>query len=627
MTAIPRSNADFGAFTIKAAIGLILFLFALFLAILTLSMLREQQDAEKRGEDRALSASQVVATNARWITELSRQALGRIDAALGPDIESSAAATAILIRQAVASLPGNVKAYVIAPDGRTLFSTDPNLKPIDVRDREYFAALAAGAPSYTSALMVSRLDGAQIFAFSKRLERNGSFAGAAVLSFDVVILKEVWELLAVDGISTVSLIRDDGQLIARYPPADGPLDLSKYVLFTDYLKANDVGTYPAVSPADGVTRIVGYRRVPGTDIIAVSSISTDSAFALFGRNVVLTLAFAVPGALGLAAAVIWIVRLLRSDQRQRARLVEALDLNRMLVRDTHHRVKNNLQAIMSMLRMHDLPAGMKQDLQARISAMSAVHEHLYQLDQVSEVDALALIPGIVEPIRRSFDSSAIVDYDIDPLLIDRDQATPLALLVSEVVTNALKYAYGPGEAGRIVLSLKLVDGREMVLSVRDFGQRIRSGYGAVRAGDAADPGHGHAARRPLVLQFRRRDAVRSAHACEGLAGTGCHRPRRPVAGHRARSRHRLKRMPPARPEQMFQKPAAEERGQRASGFGARPSARQSASPGRARRGGRTRLANNREMAPSRRYLGQIGCGKSLGEEYVSPCEGRGLRDQ
>jgi two-component sensor histidine kinase len=113
---------------------------------------------------------------------------------------------------------------------------------------------------------------------------------------------------------------------------------------------------------------------------------------------------------------------------------------------------------------------MKQDLQARISAMSAVHEHFYRLDQFSEVDAMTLIPGIVEPIRLSFDSTAIIDYDIDALLIDRDQATPLALLVSEVMTNALKYAYGPGESGRIVLSLKLVDGREMVLSVRDFGR-------------------------------------------------------------------------------------------------------------------------------------------------------------
>ena len=133
-----------GTFTLRAATALSVVLFALFLIVLLFSILREQSDAQRRAEDRALAASQVVATNARWISELSRQALGRIDEALGPDIEHNAAATAALISDAIANLPGNVKAYVVAADGRTLFSTDPNVKPIDVRDREYFAALAEG---------------------------------------------------------------------------------------------------------------------------------------------------------------------------------------------------------------------------------------------------------------------------------------------------------------------------------------------------------------------------------------------------------------------------------------------------------------------------------------------------
>ena len=111
------------------------------------------------------------------------------------EIEPNAAATAALISDAIANLPGNVKAYVVAADGRTLFSTDPNVKPIDVRDREYFAALANGAYWYTSSLLVSRLDGTQIFVFSKRLERNKEFVGAAIISFDVVLLKEIWESL------------------------------------------------------------------------------------------------------------------------------------------------------------------------------------------------------------------------------------------------------------------------------------------------------------------------------------------------------------------------------------------------------------------------------------------------
>jgi two-component sensor histidine kinase len=462
-------KSDRSSFTIKAAAGLIVFLFLLFLMMLAISILREKRDAETRAGDRALAASQVVAINARWIAELSRQALGRIDEALGLDIEVNIASTEVLIREAVNGLPGNVKAYVVAADGRTLFSTDPDVRPIDVRDREYFSALATGAPWYTSSLLVSRLDGAQIFVFSKRLMRDQKFAGAVIISFDVELFKEVWESLDLDQISTVSLFRNDGQLVARYPLAPGPLDLSDYVLFAKYLKEGDSGTYPALSPADSVERVVGYRRVPGTPFVALASVSTDSALALFRRNTLITLLFALPTALALFGAIVWILRLLRSDQIRRAELVEALDLNRMLVRDTHHRVKNNLQAIMSMVRMHGLPEQLKTDLQLRITAMSAVHEHLYRLDTFSEVSAQSLVPAIIDRLIESFNHLAEVTYDIDPLVLDRDHATPLALLINELVTNSLKYAFPDGRKGKISASLKRDASGNVVLTISDNG--------------------------------------------------------------------------------------------------------------------------------------------------------------
>jgi two-component system, sensor histidine kinase PdtaS len=113
----------------------------------------------------------------------------------------------------------------------------------------------------------------------------------------------------------------------------------------------------------------------------------------------------------------------------------------MLVRDTHHRVKNNLQAIMSMIRMHSLPPDMKMDLQARIAAMSAVHEHLYRLDRFVEVDAAELVPDLIGSLLAGERPDIEVGYDIDSILIDHDHATSFALVVCEVVTNARKYAF------------------------------------------------------------------------------------------------------------------------------------------------------------------------------------------
>jgi two-component sensor histidine kinase len=201
--------------------------------------------------------------------------------------------------------------------------------------------------------------------------------------------------------------------------------------------------------------------------VAISSISTRAAYAVFRRNVMGTLGIAVPTLLGLAAAIFWIWRLLQNDQRQKLDIISALELNRMLVKDTHHRVKNNLQSIMSMIRMHNMPERVKKDLQGRISAMAAVHEHLYRVDQVSEINAEALIRGIVSALLRGSDSNISALYDVEPLVIDRDHATPLALLVNEVVSNALKHS--AGRTSTIKIMLKPVPTGQLVLSIADNG--------------------------------------------------------------------------------------------------------------------------------------------------------------
>jgi two-component sensor histidine kinase len=130
-------------------------------------------------------------------------------------------------------------------------------------------------------------------------------------------------------------------------------------------------------------------------------------------------------------------------------------------------VKNNLQSIMSMIRMHNMPERVKKDLQARISAMAAVHEHLYRVDQVSEINVDALIRGIVAALLKGSNSDVRALYDIERLIIDRDHATPLALLVNEAVTNALKHS--AGKTSTIKITLKSMPTEQLTLSIADDG--------------------------------------------------------------------------------------------------------------------------------------------------------------
>ncbi len=455
--------------TVRSAVVLILAFFAVFATVITLWLTQAHETARLRGQDRVSSASQVVATNALWISEVARQALRRIDDAMGPSLRILDDAKVRNVREAVDSLPGHVKAYVVDENGDTIYSTDPEVKAVNITDREYFSTLAKGKSSHLSGLLVSRLNNEQIFAFSRRLERDGKFSGAAIISFNMTLLENIWETLGLGEDSTISLVRSDGMLVARYPFASAPTDLSNYVLFTDHLKRAPTGFYTGSSPVDGVSRLVSYRKVAGTEFVALAAMDERNAMELFWSNTTVTLLFALPTALALAAASLWITQLLQREATRRGELAAALENNKILLREIHHRVKNNLQSIQSLVRLQDIPDGSKTDLRGRIAAMAAVHEHIYSFDQFADVEASGMLESVVSALIGTRGKQVDVTYDMEHMVVEQDRATPLALVVNEVVTNSLKYAFSDGRKGLIRIALSTLDDGSARLVIADNG--------------------------------------------------------------------------------------------------------------------------------------------------------------
>jgi two-component sensor histidine kinase len=281
----------------------------------------------------------------------------------------------------------------------------------------------------------------------------------------------------------ISLVRDDGQLVARYPFAPGPQDARDGPLFTTYLKEAPSGTYETTSPLDGVARVVGYRTIEGTGLIAVAAVGATESMATFWRNTATTLLLAVPSAAGLAVVSIWIALLLHRDAKRREDLTRALDTNRLLFREIHHRVKNNLQSIQSLVTLQNIPAEAKLDMRSRIAAMAAVHEHLYRSDHYDQVEAAQYIPAIVDPLVHTYGADRKVEYRIESLTIDHDHATPLGLLVNELVSNALKYAFQGRDDGTISIQLERSESGWARLTVADDGvgfdpEAVVSGMGS-----------------------------------------------------------------------------------------------------------------------------------------------------
>ncbi|GAB4021299.1 hypothetical protein GCM10028773_29580 [Spirosoma koreense] len=153
-----------------------------------------------------------------------------------------------------------------------------------------------------------------------------------------------------------------------------------------------------------------------------------------------------------------------------------------LLKELHHRVKNNLQLTISLLHTQSKYLSDQGAIRAieqsqhRVRAMALIHQKLYRSDSISQVDMPTYIREVVEQLEESFNQNEQITfhYQLSPLELDVSQAIPLGLIITEAITNALKYAfpaeYRPnGQRGTISLSLTDIDADKYQLVVQDDG--------------------------------------------------------------------------------------------------------------------------------------------------------------
>lgn len=154
---------------------------------------------------------------------------------------------------------------------------------------------------------------------------------------------------------------------------------------------------------------------------------------------------------------------------------EALKKHQTLLQEIHHRVKNNMYIVSSLLTLQiasledDEAKAALQNSQDRIQSMGKIHETLYKSDDLSAVNLKEYISELGENILKNYSANdkARLVLDIDSILLDTKQASPIGLVVNELLTNCLKYAF-PESSGEIELSLTSID-ETIELIVSDNG--------------------------------------------------------------------------------------------------------------------------------------------------------------
>jgi two-component sensor histidine kinase len=461
---------------VTAALSLTGLLLILVLLLAGLFIWQGQRDATAATEARAASSAYVASTHVRWLIEANLQALRRIDDSLGGRPDLLTTGTVRDLDKAVAALPGAVYVWVFDADGRAVLTNEPEFTPIDIADREYFQTLKAGAEWDIGALLSGRRTGRKVFPIGRGIERDGQFLGAAIIYVPADLLAQFWRSMDLGPGSTVGLLRDDGWLVARYPPPEQTLNLANYTLFTEHLPRASEGFYQAgASPADGVARVVGFRRVEGLPLVTVVGIPVNVLTGRIWNRMGEIMLVAAPVGLALLLVSLWVVRLLRQEERARDALSQALEENRVLLREIHHRVKNNLQTVSALIRLQPGPPEAKEELLHRIAAMTAVHQHIYGSDQFGRLGIADYIRTLVTGLREGYGSAVRIDCELASVEVGPDQALPLGLIVNEVVSNAFKHAFPGGRTGLITLTLETTEAGQAILQVRDNGIGYHSG--------------------------------------------------------------------------------------------------------------------------------------------------------
>jgi len=148
-----------------------------------------------------------------------------------------------------------------------------------------------------------------------------------------------------------------------------------------------------------------------------------------------------------------------------------------LIKEIHHRVKNNLQIVISLLNTQSVYLDNNDALQAiqesqhRMHSISLIHQKLYQSENLAYIHMDEYIADLVEYLKDSFKISEniAIEMEIEPISLDVVQAVPIGLIINEAITNAVKYAFPGNREGRITIFLDEPASGILALAISDNG--------------------------------------------------------------------------------------------------------------------------------------------------------------
>ncbi|WP_029031002.1 sensor histidine kinase [Salinarimonas rosea] len=450
---------------------------------------------ESDARDRIVYIRDAVAEHAKRVFQthelVAVSIRGRIGAMSWDEIASSAELNAYL-GEIERNFEEVDEIWLVDDEGRVRASSQAVPVPaLDVSDRPWFraagregGALVVGPPEdedayFTRAL--PRLSGAT----------ESDFGGVIRIWIAPSYFTDFYESAYPDE-GEIALVLGNGEVLVKHPPEarlpggiprapvgaeEGDTSVAGY----DPLDAGGApqgGLRSAVFDGDATgddgPRIQTWTRLGDLPVYAAFALDRASLEDAWRSRLAGYVAYFVPAvaALLFLGALAWRShRALEEKVELRTRaLSEAVAEKNQLLKEVHHRVKNNMQIVSSLIRMQERVHSSPDETIRRVQAMALVHDLIYSHGEFASVNLGAYVRRLSETLAGASLGGPRVRfaYDLDHVAVTLDRAMPFALILSEVLTNAMDHAFPDGE-GHVTITLDRHDGR-VELRVADDGR-------------------------------------------------------------------------------------------------------------------------------------------------------------
>ncbi len=182
-------------------------------------------------------------------------------------------------------------------------------------------------------------------------------------------------------------------------------------------------------------------------------------------------------------------RMVAERMKAEEKIHNSLKEKEVLLKEIHHRVKNNMAVISSLLSLQsnyiddEKSLSLFRESQGRIRSMALVHEKLYQSEDFAHIDVRDYVSSLVRNVKSAFmgrkDVSTLIN--VEAMDLDIDNLIPCGLIINELLTNAFKHAFDGTDSPEISISMAKVDEDNVCLEIRDNGNGLPEGFDISRS--------------------------------------------------------------------------------------------------------------------------------------------------